>query len=197
MNRLVAAGALVAFFIAMLAIVITSSGGNDSTTGPVTTPTTAPTTTTQLTTTAAAPAGNARVKLSAVGAYDPEGDGHENDDLAPLAIDGDPTTFWKTEHYHSFGKTGVGLVLDARKVRPLARVVVSTDGTGSAAEIEVGRNPNGPFHLVTSVQPLTSTTTFKLAKGTKARYVVVWVTSLSPTAGEAHVTEVKAFGPAG
>jgi hypothetical protein len=193
MKRLAAAGALAAFFVALLVIVLTSSGG-----GKKETTTAAPTTTraatTRATTTTAAPT-NPRVKLGAVGAYDPEGDGHENDDLAPLAVDGDPTTFWKTEHYHSFGKTGVGLVLDAGRPRPLARVLVSTDSAGAAAEIEVGNNPNGPFHLVTAVKPLEGTTNFKLAAGTKGRYVVVWITSLPSAAGEAHVTEVRAFGP--
>jgi putative peptidoglycan lipid II flippase len=194
MKRLIAAGALAAFFVALLTIVLTSAGGNDTTATVAVTPTTTRIATTRATTTTAAPT-NPRVKLSAVGAYDPEGDGHENDDLAPLAVDGDSTTFWKTEHYHSFGKTGVGLVLDARKARPISRVLVSTDSAGSAAEIEVGNNPNGPFHLVTAVKPLDGTTSFKLAAGTKGRYVVVWITSLPPTAGEAHVTEVRAFGP--
>jgi hypothetical protein len=180
----------------MLVIVLTSTGGGESNT-----PTVAPRTTTRATTTrrARTPTAppNPRIKLTAVGAYDPEGDGHENDDLAPLAVDGDPTTFWKTEHYHSFGKTGVGLVLDARRTRPIARVVVSTDTAGSSAEIEVGRNPNGPFHLVTAAQPLTGTTTFKLAKRPIGRYVVVWITALPSAAGEAHVTEVRAFARAG
>ena len=194
MKRLLAAAALAAFFVALLVIVLSSSGGNDKTETTVATPTTRAATT-EATTTTSAPT-SPRVKLSAVGAYDPEGDRHENDDLAPLAVDGDATTFWKTEHYHSFGKTGVGLVLDAGKPRPLARVLVSTDSAGPAAEIEVGSNPNGPFHLVTSVRPLNGTTGFKLAAGTKARYVVVWVTSLPTAAGEAHITEVRAFGPA-
>ena len=55
---------------------------------------------------------------------------------------------------------------------------------GGYRKIEVGANPNGPFHLATAVQPLNGTTTFKLAKGTKGRFVVVWVTALPP-AGEA------------
>jgi hypothetical protein len=195
MNRLVAAGALTAFFVVLLVIVLTSAddGGKSSTTT-VTTRTTTRTTTRPATTPRAL--SNPRIRLTAVGAYDPEGDRHENDDLAPLAVDGDSTTFWKTEHYHSFGKTGVGLVLDARRTRPIARVVVSTDTAGSSAEIEVGRNPNGPFHLVTQAEPLTGTTIFKLAKTPIGRYVVVWVTALPGGAGEAHVTEVKAFGPA-
>jgi putative peptidoglycan lipid II flippase len=197
MNRLVAAGALVAFFVAMLVIVLTSADGG----GKSTTPTVGSRTTTRTTATRPATRPTAlphpRIKLTAVGAYDPEGDGHENDDLAPLALDGDSTTFWKTEHYHSFGKTGVGLVLDARRTRPIARVVVSTDTAGSSAEIEIGRNPNGPFHLVTRAQPLTGTTTFKLAKRPIGRYVVVWITALPSAAGEAHVTEVRAFARPG
>jgi hypothetical protein len=49
---------------------------------------------------------------------------------------------------------------------------------------------------VTQAEPLTGTTIFKLAKTPIGRYVVVWVTALPGGAGEAHVTEVKAFGPA-
>jgi hypothetical protein len=195
MKRLLAAGALAAFFAALLIIVVSSSGGNDNAETTASTPTTTRAVTTQATTTTSTP-GSPRVKLTAVGAYDPEGDDHENDDLAPLAVDGDTSTFWKTEHYHSFGKTGVGLVLDAGKARRLARVLVSTDAAGVSAEIEVGSNPNGPFHLVTAAKQLNGTTNFKLAARTKARYVVVWVTSLPASAGEAHITEVRAFGPA-
>jgi hypothetical protein len=195
MNRLVAAGALVAFFVVLL-VIVTRSGndGGDSTTTTTSTQTTRRTTTTRPTKTTKAPA-SLRIGLSAVGAYDPEGDGHENDDLAPLAVDGDATTFWKTERYHSFGKTGVGLVLDAKRVRPIDRVLVSTDTAGSSAEIELGRNPNGPFHLVTRARPLTGTTVFKLAKRSTGRYIVVWITALPSSAGEAHVTEVRAFAP--
>ncbi|HZQ02688.1 MAG TPA: hypothetical protein VFA88_01575 [Gaiellaceae bacterium] len=195
MSRLVAAVALAAFFVAMLVIVITSAGGGGGGSSTTTRTTTPRPKTTRATTTTAAPK-SPRVKLSAVGAYDPEGDGRENDDLAPLAVDGDRTTFWKTERYHSFGKTGVGLVLDAGRARPLARVLVSTDTAGATAEIEVGTSPKGPFHLVTAVKPLQGTTTFKLAAGARGRYVVVWITSLPGGAGEAHVTEVRAFSPA-
>ena len=197
MSRLLAACALIAFFVVLFVIVTRSRNDNDkSATTTTTARRTVPTTSTRPRTTPRNP-GTPRVKLSAVGAYDPEGDGHENDDLAPLAVDGDATTFWKTEHYHSFGKTGVGLVLDARRVRPISRVLVSTDTAGAQAEIEVGKNPNGPFHLVTAAEPLTGTTVFRLAKKPVGRYVVVWITALPASAGEAHVTEVRAFGPTG
>jgi hypothetical protein len=191
MNRLVAAVALAAFFIAMLVIVIASEGGGGGSSTTRATITRA--TTTRATTTTAAAPKSPRVKLSAVGAYDPEGDGRENDDLAPLAVDGDRTTFWKTERYHSFGKTGVGLVLDAGRVRPLARVLVSTDTAGATAGIELGTGRGGPFHLVTAIKPLRGTTNFKLAASARGRYLVVWITSLPGGTGEAHVTEVRAF----
>jgi serine/threonine kinase PknH len=194
MKRLLAAVALIAFFVILFVIVSRGwdRGGKKTTTTTTTRTTTRPATTRRTRTTRAP---NPRIRLSAVGAYDPEGDGHENDDLAPLAVDGDATTFWKTEHYHSFGKTGVGLVLDARRVRPIDRVVVSTDTAGSSAEIELGRKPTGPFRLVSRAQPLTGTTVFKLAKRSAGRYVVVWITALPGAAGEAHITEVRAFAP--
>src|SRR5580765_1848324 len=197
MSRLLAAGALVAFFVVLFVIVTRSRNDNDSTTTTTSTRTTARATPTPTRPTKSRNPGTQRIKLAAVGAYDPEGDGHENDDLAPLAVDGDTTTFWKTERYHSFRKSGVGLLLDARRARPITRVIVSTDTAGASAEIQVGPHPNGPFHLVTAAEPLTGTTVFRLAKKPIGRYVVVWITALPPTAGEAHVTEVRAFGPAG
>lgn len=193
MNRVLAGAALGAFIAALIAIVVGSvtSGGSSS---PETTGVAVPTVTqpTRRTTTAARPK-EVTVKLSAVGAYDPEGDRHENDDLAPLAVDGDPATFWKTEHYtHGFFKKGVGLVLDAGARRSLSKVVVGTDGSGSRAQIQLGANPNGPFHAVSPARALTGSTAFALKAGSAGRYVVVWVTALPAAIGEAHVTEVRA-----
>jgi hypothetical protein len=190
-NRLVAAGALAAFLVAMLVIVIASatSGGGSSSTRT----TTAVTTATQPTTTAPPPPKQVAVKLTGTGAYDPEGDGHENDDLAPLAVDGDPATFWKTEHYTTrFFKKGVGLVLDAGRSLALSQVVVQTDDRGSSAQIQLGNKPAGPFHAVSADRPLTGTTRYTLNKGAAGRYIVIWITALPQALGEAHVTEVRA-----
>jgi hypothetical protein len=191
-NRLVAAGALAVFLVAMLVIVIASatSGGGSSSART----TAAATTAVQPTTTAPPPPPKrVAVKLTGTGAYDPEGDGHENDDLAPLAVDGDPATFWKTEHYTKrFFKKGVGLVLDAGRSLGLSQVVVETDSRGSSAQIQLGNNPAGPFHAVSADRPLTGTTTYTLNKGAAGRYIVVWVTALPQALGEAHITEVRA-----
>jgi len=39
------------------------------------------------------------LRLAGAFAYDPLGDGHENDDQAPKAIDQNPATAWTTQHY--------------------------------------------------------------------------------------------------
>jgi hypothetical protein len=191
-SRFLAGAALAAFIGALIVIAISSTNGGDTQSAT----TVAQTSTTRVTTRPATPPPRSHaVKLSAVGAYDPEGDGHENDDLATQAVDGDPATFWKTEHYtHGFFKKGVGLVLDAGRPRTISKVIVSTDSAGSSALIQLGVNPNGPFRPVSAERPLSGATTFTLAQGSAGRYVVVWITRLPQAIGEAHVTEVRAVG---
>jgi serine/threonine protein kinase len=51
--------------------------------------------------------------IASVTAFDPDGDGEENDDQASAVVDGDPSTGWNTVCYSSEylgGKGGVGLV---------------------------------------------------------------------------------------
>ena len=194
MNRLLATVALAAFLVAMAAIALTSfnSGGSSRPSTPTTTRTTS-TESTGPTTTAPKPPKRIAIELTGAGAYDPEGDGHENDSFAPQAVDGNPATYWKTEHYtNGFFKKGVGLVLDTGRRQPVSRVVVGTDGGGSSAQIQVGDSLTGPFHAVSPSRPLTGSTTFTLTKGAAGRYIVVWITAVPSAVGEAHVTEVRA-----
>jgi len=132
------------------------------------------------------------VKLTAAGAFDPKGDGHERDEEAPLAVDGRPDTFWRTERYARFFKTGVGLVLDAgRRVR-VEQVVVDSPTPGIKAAIRLGNSPQGPFSTVAKARTLNAQTRFAVAKR-PGRYVVVWVTSLPPeSAGEIGEVRVRA-----
>jgi hypothetical protein len=134
------------------------------------------------------------VKLAAAGAFDPEGDGRERDEEASLAVDGRPATFWRTERYSRFFKTGVGLVLDAgRRVR-VEQVVVDTPTPGIKAAIQLGNSRQGPFTTVAKARTLTAQTRFPVAKR-PARYVVVWVTSLPPgSAGEVSEVRLRARG---
>jgi hypothetical protein len=194
MTRLLAGGALAVFIAAMAAIALTSaiSGGGGGHTATTAARTTNATKATEPTRTERTRPRASAVKLTGAGAYDPEGDHRENDDLAPLAVDGNPATFWKTERYHSFSKTGVGLLLDAGRHRTLSRVLVGTDSAGSSARIELGDNAAGPFHAVSTDRPLSGTTAFALTSGAAGRYVVIWITAVPQTIGEAHITEVRA-----
>ena len=132
------------------------------------------------------------VKLTAAGAFDPEGDGHERDEEAPLAVDGRPDTFWRTERYARFFKTGVGLVLDARRRVRVEQVVVDSPTPGIKAAIRLGNSPQGPFSTVAKARTLNAQTRFAVAKR-PGRYVVVWVTSLPPeSAGEIGEVRVRA-----
>jgi hypothetical protein len=193
-NRLLAGGALAVFIAAMAVIALSSLGSNGSETQPATTTaTTRPVTRTQAPKPPPAPA---RIALVAVGPYDPDGDGTENDAEAKNAADGNASTFWSTEHYvHGFFKPGVGIVLDAGKKRAIGRVLVGTDEAGSRAEIRLGNQPTGPYRVVSANKALEpGTTAFPLKRGATGRYVLVWLTALPTATGEGHITEVRALG---
>jgi hypothetical protein len=193
MNRLLAAGALAAFIAAMITIALASldSGGG---TRAVTT-VVPPRTVTRAQPTTTAPKPPRRIVLVGVGPYDPPpGDGTENDTEVRNAVDGNAATFWSTEHYtHGFFKPGVGIVLDAGRKRPIARVLVGTDEPGSRAEIQLADSPTGPYRVVSADRKLQGTTTFVLKRGTSGRYVLVWLTALPSATGEGHINEVRAF----
>ena len=153
MSRALAGGALAALLVALGWAVVNGLGSNDSAAPSppargtvVTTPRPKP---------AAPRAARARfVKLEAAGAFDPEGDGHERDEEAPLAVDGKQSTFWRTERYARFFKSGVGLVLDAgRRVR-VQQVVVDSPTPGIRAEIRLGTSAGGPFTRVSASKTL-------------------------------------------
>jgi len=191
-NRLLAGGALAIFIAAMAAIALSSVGSDGSGSTPATTTATP---TRVVTRPRPAPRPKpVRIKLVALGPYDPPpGDGRENDAEVANAVDGDPTTFWSTEHYtHGFFKPGVGIVLDAGRRRRIGRVLVSTDDVGSRAEIQLADAPTGPYRAVSADKALAGRTAFPLKAGTRGRYILVWVTAVPTATGEAHITEVQA-----
>jgi hypothetical protein len=132
-----------------------------------------------------------RLRVTAIGAYDPEGDGRESDERAPLAVDGDVTTSWATERYDSFFKQGVGLVLDVGSARRLQRLDLVTATPGYAAEIRGGTSPDGPFGPIGPERTVDRLTQFPLG-GKRARYVLVWVTDL-PDGSAAEVAEARVW----
>jgi hypothetical protein len=133
------------------------------------------------------------IHLSGVRAYDPYGDQQEHDSSAPLATDGNQATSWSTEHYQSFTKPGVGLVLDAGSAKKVTQLTLSTDTAGFIAMIQSGSSQSGPFTPVSGSKQAASTTNFA-PNGPAARYYVIWITDLGPNIS-VNVNEVTAKGP--
>jgi hypothetical protein len=138
--------------------------------------------------------GGGPVALVASNAYDPEGDGQENDQLVSNATDGNASTDWHTEHYHSaeFGnlKSGVGIVLDAgAEVRP-SSITIKSSTPGYTADIKAGASSNGPFDTISNSMEIGSRTTFQLSVDTARRYYLVWITKLPADTLRAAVNEV-------
>jgi eukaryotic-like serine/threonine-protein kinase len=130
------------------------------------------------------------VRLRALSDFDPEGDDREHPDEVALATDRDPATYWTTETYSSFSKSGVGIVLDAREPAALGRLVVVSDEPGFTARIRAGQRPRGPFEDVSDEQTVGERTAFELdSNGEEYRYYLIWITDPN---GRAHVNEVRA-----
>lgn len=116
---------------------------------------------------------------------------NENNQLAPLAIDGSPTSSWNTQWYRSpqFGgtKAGTGLILDMGKQVSLTSVQITFGPVpGADVQIELGNNNTrapatlSSFTTVASGSNLPSTYTFTVHSKATGRYVLIWFTKLPP-----------------
>jgi hypothetical protein len=132
------------------------------------------------------------IRLRALGAYDPDGDRREQDELAPAATDGDAATAWRTERYRQFAKPGVGLVLDAGRRVVVKRLTVVSATPGYVAEVLKGNDPEGPFTRAARGKTMGARTVFALG-GTRVRFLVLWITDV-PDGTAADVNEVRAVG---
>jgi hypothetical protein len=138
-------------------------------------------------------------------ALDPQGDGEENDDETPLAVDGDPSTSWPTLGYDDpFTserrlKTGVGLLIDLGGEREVAGVDLTFVGAPTSASVYL---TDGPVDDVEGLEPAASGTadgeTLELDAAGPATHVVVWLTDLPQDASDgryrARVAEVEVLG---
>ncbi len=133
------------------------------------------------------------VQLNGVGAYDPYGDQTEHDSAAGNATDGNPGTYWNTEHYDgALPKPGVGLVLDAGSSKQLTQLSIRSGTPGFTAVIKSGSSQGGPFTNVSDPQTVNGNATFTL-DGKSAEYYVVWITNLGRNAS-VQIDEVTAKG---
>ena len=128
-------------------------------------------------------------------AFDPLGDGAENDDTAATAVDKDPATAWTTQGYEDqLGsgpralKSGVGLLLDLGGPHRVRAVDLTMTAAPTTVSVYVTAEPPAG---VADLDPTGSTTirgdagapggvvgTIELAAPVTGRYVVVWLTSL-------------------
>jgi serine/threonine-protein kinase len=132
------------------------------------------------------------IHLAGATGYDPDGSppGQEHNEDAHFATDGDPGTFWSTEHYNGaqLAKAGVGLLLRAgRDVSPRT-IRVTTDTDGFTAQIRAGESPVGPFHNVSPKETVSGTTSFPIHGS--GSYFVIWITDLGSNSA-VHVNEVS------
>jgi serine/threonine-protein kinase len=134
-----------------------------------------------------------RIHLRGIKGYDPYGSNYEHDTKAPYATDRNRSTYWDTEHYSSFDKPGVGLLLDAGKTVKPSGVTVDTDTPGFTARILAGNVESGAdFHPVSPVRTITGETTFPLDLHAPRRYFVLWITKLPPGVESVQINEIRA-----
>jgi eukaryotic-like serine/threonine-protein kinase len=129
--------------------------------------------------------------VSAV-AFDPFGDGQENDATAPYAVDGDPATAWRSENYFdgSMHKQGVGLVFDLGDTRDVAGFRLVSPHPGYVFHVAVGDDPESLIGMVGD--PHVAEPDARGALQGSGRYVLVWITTVVPT-GDGTRAEIAEF----
>jgi serine/threonine protein kinase len=151
--------------------------------------------------------GPALSRVAAVGAsdLDPQGDPpDENPELAPLVVDGDPATAWRTMTYEQqFGpgglKDGVGVTVDLGKRAEVSTVEVTL--VGAPTELSVYVTDQAPTD-VSGLAPAGaarsggSRALVELESPASGRYVVVWLTAIPQVEGgfRGEVAEVVVRG---
>jgi eukaryotic-like serine/threonine-protein kinase len=136
---------------------------------------------------------------SSVVAFDPFGDGQENDSNLALAIDGDRSTAWRSENYFdgSLRKPGVGLVFDLGASHAVTGFRLSAPNPGYVFHVAVGEEPDALVDA-TGESYVAGRETRGTLEGS-GRYVLVWITTVVP-AGDGIRAEVAEFrvvvGPA-
>lgn len=118
--------------------------------------------------------------------FDPQGSPpqEENPELAPLAVDGDTATAWRTATYRqNFGpgglKTGVGLIVDLGATRGVRQVAVAVEGETTLSAYVTSEAPTGVRDL-TAVGTTSGNgvITVTLDEAVSGRFVTVWLTAI-------------------
>ncbi|MBO0769465.1 MAG: serine/threonine protein kinase [Solirubrobacterales bacterium] len=142
---------------------------------------------------------------SCVAAYNPFGKGGvgQNNNTAALAIDGDPTTGWQTEHYYSgLGKPGVGLYVQAAPGTTATRLHLDTNTPGFAVKVYGTNTVPNPTSFATSNwgKPLGSVSSVSSSQSiplhrpdARYSYYLVWITRLPANQQSASINELTLY----
>jgi hypothetical protein len=136
--------------------------------------------------------------------FDPQGDPpEENRELAPLVVDQDPDTSWRTMTYNeNFGpaglKSGVGLILDLGRVREVAAADLVLVGEPTGLSLYVTDRAPTSLRGLTAAASLDAQTRDRvtLDQPASGRFVTVWLTSIPAVDGgfRGEVAEVTVRG---
>ncbi|WP_052866237.1 protein kinase family protein [Streptomyces niger] len=129
------------------------------------------------------------VRIDKVVDFDPPpgGDGTENPQEATKAADGKADTYWPTRNYYGRSdlgglKSGVGLVLDLKKVQQVGSIKVDLIGNTSldfrAAPEDSGDAPTSLDGYKKIASGEGESVTLRAKEPIKTRYVLVWLTDL-------------------
>ena len=120
--------------------------------------------------------------------FDPQGDGTPDyKDYVDRAFDGNADSAWLTWVYKGQFpslKTGVGLMLELERETTPTSVTVNSATNGTVVEVRSATSPTATLEQTTSLGSGTvtdGTATITLTNAPKSKYLVVFVTQMTPT----------------
>ncbi|RYU10228.1 protein kinase family protein [Nocardioides iriomotensis] len=144
------------------------------------------------------------VEVASVSDFDPPpgGNGEENAETAPLAVDGNPTTAWRTSTYYdplSLQKPGVGLLVDLGKAVDVSDVQLTLIGQGTDVELRAAPGADAAPTALAQTERVAAAAgagtdvTLAPKQAVKTRFLLVWLTDL-PTVDGGYRGEVAEIG---
>ena len=119
--------------------------------------------------------------LVSLAPLDPEGDGAENPELTPRAMDGDPASYWRSRSYvdPQYGmKSGIGLDVQLEQESLVSGVTLDLMGQGGNVEIRATDPATPTEGEVLASGPMGPATTFTFAEPVVTDRLVLWFTAL-------------------
>jgi serine/threonine-protein kinase len=154
------------------------------------------------------PTASNAITLTGAKAFDPPpGDGSENDDEAPSAIDGKPETFWQTQGYNDPAiriKPGVGLYVTLAQAAKLKTLKITSPSNGWTVQIYVADGPKSDLASwgtpVAQKGDISSGTATIDLGGHEGAALLIWITNVGTSpddAGRFHTQIVEVSVGAG